>query len=85
MTTRIVAIRTDERRLTPMTAYDHAEHIRAIAGDGLISESIEQRRQRQKAARQRLLIWLFLIIPGCLAGWAVIVWSALYLIEQVRR
>src|SRR5690606_32988162 len=34
MTTRIVAIRTDERRLTPMTAYDHAEHIRAIAGDG---------------------------------------------------
>lgn len=58
MTTRIVAIRTDERRLTPMTAYDHAEHIRAIAGDGLISESLEQRRSRlRREMRQRLVGW----------------------------
>jgi len=58
MTTRIVAIRTDERRLTPMTAYDHAEHIRAIAGDGLISESIEQRRSRlRREMRARLVGW----------------------------
>ncbi len=58
MTTRIVAIRTDERRLTPMTAYDHAEHIRAIVGDGLISESMVQRQARlRREMRQRLVGW----------------------------
>lgn len=57
--THVIPVHTnDDRRLTPMTTYDHADHIRAIVGDGLISESMVQRQARlRREMRQRLIGW----------------------------
>jgi hypothetical protein len=80
----VIPVRTDqERPRTPMNYAQYDEHVKAIAG--FTSESLVQRRDRERReAMWRLKVWALLIIPGCIAGWSIVVWSALQVIEKVR-